>query len=148
MKAKRRAARRLALQRSYKPPEVPAHTRTGSIPPTSAYFALSRLAALSSVSRHQVIGFASSCCAAAQSSSFSASVSGIFMSASRRSSGAFGGRPIFMATNHIHENSEIKSDILLSRQTYCGYNKYVEKKTPEGRQSDRGETETRRFRPV
>ena len=36
MSTKRRAARRLALQRPYKPPEGPAITRQGSIPPPSA----------------------------------------------------------------------------------------------------------------
>lgn len=36
MSTKRRAARRLALQRPYKPPEGPATTRQGSIPPPSA----------------------------------------------------------------------------------------------------------------
>lgn len=72
------------------------------------------------------------------------------MSASRRSSGAFGGRPIFMAINHIHSNFGIKPDFLLSRHTYCAYNKYIEKKTPEGRQSNRGEPKpdvSARFQP-
>jgi hypothetical protein len=146
--AKRRAARSLALQRIYKPPEGPA-CRQGSIPPPSAYFfAFVRFVARSRVSRHQVMGFTPRSSAASQIARFSASVSGIFMSSSRRSSGAFGGRPIPMTTNHIHKNFKIKADSGLTRLTYCGYNKSSEKKTPSVLVTRAGRSTTRRFRPI
>jgi hypothetical protein len=95
-------------QRPYKPPEGLAYASGVGTPALRYFFVRFRLAARKRVSRHQVIGLASSPSAASQMVCFSAEVKGIFMSSSRRSSGAFGGRPIFMPTNHIHKNLEIK----------------------------------------
>jgi hypothetical protein len=120
-------------QRPYKPPEGPACAGGIETPALRYFFVRFRFAARKRVSRHQVIGLASSPSAASQIVCFSAAVKGILMSSSRRSSGAFGGRPIFMPTNHIHKNLKNQADSPLKGDSNCGYNNCVDNETRQPR---------------
>jgi hypothetical protein len=101
-----------SAQRLYKPPEGLAHASGIETPALRYFFLRLRLAARKSVSRHQVIGFASSPSAASHIARFSSAVKGTLMSSSRRSSGAFGGRP--MVIREIISTTTLESSPVFS----------------------------------
>ena len=106
---------------------APSNHGPGSTPPLSAHL-LRRLAALSRTSLAHVTGFASSASAAFSIASFSPDESGSFIDSVRRSSGAFGGRPIRLFS--IKLNIPIKSlASTLALLTNYGYDKYSQRKT-------------------
>jgi len=112
-----------------------------------------RFAARSNTSRAHVTGFSPTASAASCIWYFSSAVIGSFIDSVRRSSGAFGGRPVLgMTTNHTHEKFSVNPDSLLIRLIYYAYNKLVignrfPTKNPGSAETPPGRQTIRRFRP-
>lgn len=118
-----------SLQWPYKPPGRSAQA-DGIVTPALRYFVPRRFAARNSVSLAHVTGLASSPSAARSMSDFSSAESGSFIDSVLRSSGAFGGRPIF-GCFFMKLNIPIKySPSTIETRTNYGYNKSRQRKTP------------------
>jgi len=117
-----------SLQWPYKPPKRSVKT-DGIETPALRYYLLRRFAALSRTSLAHVTGFASSASAAFSIAPFSSAERGSFIDSVRRSSGAFGGRPIFGFPMKLNIPIKSLASTIVSYTNY-GYDKYSQRKTP------------------